>query len=282
MRTHRTRTSSRRIHRMGRIFFVKNQRSPIHTKTFSAVENPRIMPAKRKEPLSALRANAPVSIRPELGARVLYARLLDEAEDYSSSSSTPGSGGGGRSFTRLAPAIVENTGLDRLGIGSEQPQISLEHVATGETWWEDFSNIYEVFTDSPHAGEQKIVNGKPEIGSSDSAGCMGVRCDDFVATLRPTLFRMCELAKDERARLDADHLRDDYANNDELSPHIVGILSIGAHVLVIKVISSDQKLSSMLYGTRVFFAGAAVAIRAASLSRTIDMRTSPAILFASA
>ena len=80
-------------------------------------------------------------------------------------------------------------------------EIKLEHVDGTTTWWEALCNVYEVL--------------QPSSATSPTRTCEGVRGDHFPPKSQDAFSRLCELAADEKARLDACML----------SPGIAGILS---------------------------------------------------------
>ena len=130
-------------------------------------------------------------------------------------------------------AVVKHDGSGRV---DNQPLIQLAAVGDNEhSWWEPFSNVYEaiqpggptlnrnLFEDSYDHFVENYADFYTKPVPSEGSRCQGICRTDFPTTSAGEFVRLCELACDERERLDADALH--VKGGQFLSPHIKGILS---------------------------------------------------------
>ena len=136
---------------------------------------------------------------PLAGTRIVYSRKVD----------THSSGLNNMMACHLAVVAAHNGGDHEKA--QRRHEIKLEHVDGTTTWWEALCNVYEVL--------------QPSSATSSTRTCEGVRGDHFPPKSQDAFSRLCELAADEKARLDGDALRMRDPTTCMLSPGIAGFLS---------------------------------------------------------
>ena len=133
------------------------------------------------------------------GTRIVYSRKVG----------THSSGLNNMMACHLAVVAAHNAGDHEKA--QRRHEIKLQHVDGTTAWWEALCNVYEVL--------------QPSSATSPTRTCEGVRGDHFPPRSQNAFSRLCELAADEKARLDGDALRMRDPTACMLSPGIAGILS---------------------------------------------------------
>ena len=137
-------------------------------------------------------------LRPEVGARVVFAKKILQP--------------GGTSLMGCFDAVVQaRPMLDEEGGGIRLGQ-------GGSEWDEALCNVYEIGIDGP---------GPP------TTRCQGIRCSHFPPSKWAAFRRKCQLAQDERSKLDNDCrelallIPEGVGRPRRLSSYVIGILSHG-------------------------------------------------------